>query len=83
MNGNVERAVKHMIIAAGQGEDDSIKTLMGAFKWGFVSNEDLAAALRAHQAAVDETKSPQREAAERFILEYAEGSCWRKLLERC
>ncbi len=30
---------------------------------GHVSKEDFAAALRAHQAAVDATKSPQREAA--------------------
>ena len=30
---------------------------------GNVSKEDFAAALRAHQAAVDATKSPQREAA--------------------
>jgi hypothetical protein len=30
-----------------------------------VSKEYFAAALRAHQAAVDATKSPQREAAEK------------------
>jgi hypothetical protein len=30
---------------------------------GHVSKEDFAAALRAHQAAVDATKSPQREVA--------------------
>jgi len=30
---------------------------------GKVSKEDFTAALRAHQAAVDATKSPQREAA--------------------
>ena len=53
--------MKHWIIAASQGDDDSIKTLMDAYKLGFVSKEDLAAALRAHQAAVDETKSPQRQ----------------------
>eukprot|EP00985_Skeletonema_marinoi_P012778 scaffold6259_cov75-Skeletonema_marinoi.AAC.6 len=62
-NDNEERAVTHYIIAATQGNDDSIKALMGAFKGGFVSKDDLAAALRAHQAAVDATKSPQREAA--------------------
>jgi len=31
-----------------------------------VSKEDLAATLRAHQAAIDATKSPQREAADEF-----------------
>ena len=65
-NGNYERAVKHWIIAATQGEDDSIKDLIDAFKEGFMAKEDLAAALRAHKAAVDATKSPQREGAEEF-----------------
>jgi len=65
-NGNIERKVKHLIIAANQGYDDSIKALMAAYRNGFVSKEGLAAALRAHKAAVDETKSPQREAAEEY-----------------
>jgi hypothetical protein len=65
-NGNIERAVKHWVIAATQGDDESIKMLMGSFKKGMVSKEDLAAALRAHQVAVDATKSPQREAAEEY-----------------
>jgi len=65
-NGNTEKAVKHWIIAASQGHDDSMKTLMRAFKSGMVSKNELAAALRAHHAAVDATKSPQREAAEGY-----------------
>eukprot|EP00984_Skeletonema_dohrnii_P014494 scaffold6090_cov129-Skeletonema_dohrnii-CCMP3373.AAC.2 len=63
-SGNTKKAVKHFIIAASQGHDLSIKALMEIFKEGYVSKDDLAAALRAHQAAVDATKSPQREAAE-------------------
>eukprot|EP00985_Skeletonema_marinoi_P027073 scaffold21642_cov73-Skeletonema_marinoi.AAC.3 len=62
-NGHTERAVKHFIIAAAHGHDGSTKALMKMFKEGFVDKDDLAAALRAHQAAVDATKSPQREAA--------------------
>ena len=65
-NGKTERAVKHWIIAATQGDDNSTKMLMIAFKKGFVEKDVLAATLRAHQAAVDATKSPQREAAERI-----------------
>ncbi len=65
-NGNIDRAVKHWIIAAKQGEEKSIKLLMLAFKDGFISKDLLAATLRAHQAAVDATKSPQRETAPRF-----------------
>eukprot|EP00985_Skeletonema_marinoi_P016387 scaffold8797_cov83-Skeletonema_marinoi.AAC.2 len=66
-SGNIERAVKNFIIAATQGHDGSIKALMEKFKEGFVSKDDLAAALRAQQAAVDATKSPQREAADAYV----------------
>ena len=63
-NGNIERAIKHWIIAAKLGDDRSIKCLMEAFKLGCLSKEDLTAALRAHKAAVDATTSPQRNIAE-------------------
>ncbi len=65
-DGNIERGLKHLLIAAGQGLDESITMLMELYKkgQGYVSKEDLTTALRAHQAAVDATKSPQREAAE-------------------
>ena len=63
---NKERAVKHLIIAAKLGHDSSIKSLMDAYRGGFVSKDDLASALRAHHAAVDATRSPQREAAEEY-----------------
>jgi len=66
IDGRHERGVRHSIIAATQGNDDSLKFLMHAFRSGMISNEELAAALRAHQAAVDATKSPQREAAEEY-----------------
>ena len=63
-NHNSERAVKHFIIAANLGCDLSIKELKEGYARGIVRKEDFAAALRAHQAAVDATKSPQRDAAE-------------------
>jgi|SaaInl74LU_5_DNA_1037368.scaffolds.fasta_scaffold16801_2 hypothetical protein len=65
-NGRTERAVKHLIIAASLGHDDSIKFLMNKCRSGGISKDDLAAALRAHKAAVDATKSTQREAAEEY-----------------
>uniref|UniRef100_A0A7S2LHC7 RING-type domain-containing protein n=1 Tax=Skeletonema marinoi TaxID=267567 RepID=A0A7S2LHC7_9STRA len=64
VDGRIDRAVKHWIIAANLGDDDSIQTLKGCYARGEVSKEEFAAALRAHYAAVDATKSPQREAAE-------------------
>ena len=63
--GNFGRAVKHWIIAATQGGDDSIHMLMEMFKLEFVSKEELTVALRAHRAALNATKSSQRDAANR------------------
>jgi len=68
-NGRIERAVKHWIIAANLGDEDSIQRLKQCYADGEVSKEEFAAALRAHHDAVEATKkamkSPQREAAER------------------
>ena len=66
-NVNMERAVKHLIIAAKQGFDESIKSLMDFFKEGYVSKENLAATLRAHKAAVDATRNSQRDTGEKMV----------------
>jgi hypothetical protein len=63
-NDRSDRSIKHIIIAANLGYDKAIQALKGCYKNGLVSKEDFAAALRGHQAAVDATKSPQRDAAE-------------------
>ena len=63
-NDRMDRAIKHWIIAATLGHDASLDALRNGFRTGLVSKEDFASALRAHQAAVEATKSPQREAAE-------------------
>ena len=63
-NKRFERAVKHFTIAANLGFDGSLETLKEIYPVGYISKEDYADALRGHQAAVDATKSPQREAAE-------------------
>jgi hypothetical protein len=67
-NGRLERAVKHIIIAAKLGETDSMKALWEYYKHGHghVNKEDLNVTLRVHQAAIDAMKSPQREAAKAF-----------------
>ncbi len=62
-NGRYERAVKHYIIAAKMGLDDSLEMLKNIYREGLVSKENFASALRGHQAAVDATKSPQRKVA--------------------
>ncbi len=68
-NGNIERAVKHYIIAAKLGLDVGLGAVKKGFVKGVVSKEDYAAALRGHQAAVDATKSAQRDVAQMFFDE--------------
>ena len=65
-NNNADRAVKHWIISATQGDDLSMKTLMEKFRDGCVSKEQLDATLRAHHTALNATKSPQRFAAKKY-----------------
>eukprot|EP00986_Skeletonema_menzelii_P002601 scaffold709_cov142-Skeletonema_menzelii.AAC.2 len=62
-NGRVDKAVQHFIIAAKLGDDRSLENVRDLYKAGHVSKKDFAAALRGHQAAIDATKSPQREEA--------------------
>ncbi len=69
-DGRVDRAFKHWIIAAKLGYDDVLDLIKEGFMDGFVKKEDYAAALRGHQAAVDATKSKQREEANAFLDKY-------------
>jgi len=71
-NGRIERAVKHYSITASLGYDDSLEDLRECYAEGSVQKEDFAAALRAHQAAVDATKSLERDVAEAFYAENKE-----------
>ncbi len=69
LNGRYDRAIKHFIIAASQGDDCSMENLTQMYiRESLISNEDLAATLRAHQAAVDATKSPHREEADSYVF---------------
>ncbi len=62
-SGKIERAMKHYTIAARLGYDDALDKVKRGFQVGLVSKEDYESALRGHQAAVDATKSQQREKA--------------------
>jgi TPR repeat protein len=61
--GNMNRAVKHFMIAAGAGEDDSLKAIRDCFMHGHATKHDFERALRAHKEAKDDMKSDQRDAA--------------------
>ena len=67
-NGNFDRSVKHYIIAANLGFEDSMKELWKHYSAGNITKEDLESTLRAHKAAIDAMKSRQREAAEKFWI---------------
>jgi uncharacterized protein YqfA (UPF0365 family) len=60
----MERAVRHFIIAANLGYDKSMKALWKHYSAGNITKEDLDATLRAHHAAIDATKSEQRDRAD-------------------
>jgi hypothetical protein len=68
-NKRYERTWEHFIIAAKLGLDKALEQVKKGFQMGIVSKEDYEASLRGHQAAIDATKSVQREAAYAFWAE--------------
>jgi tetratricopeptide (TPR) repeat protein len=69
-NGNIERSVKHFIIGANLGDENSMKALWKHYSAGNITKDDLEATLRSHHAAIDATKSEQREEAEKVGTEH-------------
>ena len=55
--------MKHYIIAANLGFDQSMKMLWTMFKDGNITKEELDATLRTHQSVLIAMKSQQRDAA--------------------
>ena len=64
MNERYERARRHFIIAANLGCNESLTNLRLLYTHGHASKEDYADALHAYKAAVDATKSSERDKAE-------------------
>ena len=62
--GNKERALKHFIIAANIGCDESMQLLEEEYNNGNITKETFDASLRGYKSAIDATKSSQREAGE-------------------
>jgi len=58
-NGNIGTAMKHYMIVARAGYDESLKKVGKGYKEGHVTKDDYAKTLR-YQASVDEMKSEQR-----------------------
>ena len=68
--GNTGRALKHWMIAAGAGHNDSLEHIKQMFMNGHAMKDDYAKALRAYQANLVEIKSPQRDEAAAFDDNY-------------
>ena len=60
---NWDRAIKHYMIAAGGGLDNSLKTIQKLYSNGHATKEDYSQALGAYQAYLSEIKSTQRDKA--------------------
>ena len=68
--GNMERALKHFMIAVGDGYNDSLENIKVLFMKGHATKEDYAQALRAHQAYMDEIRSDPRDKAAAFAEKF-------------
>ena len=71
-NKNMDRAAKHWIIATKLGLKESLQRVKDLYEAGYVSEEDFSAALHGHHAAIDATKSPQREDAAEIMRQVVE-----------
>ncbi|KAL7529179.1 hypothetical protein ACHAXR_002832 [Thalassiosira sp. AJA248-18] len=65
--GTMNRAMKHFMISAGFGHDESLREIQRGFSHGHVTKDDFEKALRAHKESKDEMQSDQRDAARHFI----------------
>jgi len=68
--GNLDRALKHYMIAIKSGQGESLKSIQKMYKHGDASREDYMKALQLYQEYLGEIKSDQRDkaaaASERF-----------------
>ena len=61
--GNMNRALKHFMIAGGVGSNQSLKSIKQMFTKGHATKDNYAKALQAYQAYLDEVRSDQRDEA--------------------
>ena len=62
----MDRAMKHWMIAAKSGCNDSLKEVGKGYRAGYITKDEYASTLRAHQTSQDEMKSEQRKVAESY-----------------
>jgi hypothetical protein len=69
-DGNMDKATKHSIIAAGFGHAKSLVNIRFAFRNGFATRDDYEKALRAYHEHIEAVKSDQRDEAAAFHDRY-------------
>ncbi|KAL7551398.1 hypothetical protein ACHAWF_015522 [Thalassiosira exigua] len=62
-NGNVDRSMKHWMIAASAGDEKAAMELQKAYRVGHLTKDDFVRTLRAHKQSYDQMKSDQRDTA--------------------
>jgi len=66
MYGNYERAVRHYLIAAKQGDKVALNYIRDIFMGGVATKQQYAEALKGYQESVEEMKSPDRDWANKI-----------------
>jgi len=61
--GNVDRAIKHFMIAVKGGFSESLRSMKLLYSNGYATKDDFTEALRSYQAYLNEVKSAQRDKA--------------------
>ena len=61
--GNMQRALRHYMIALEDGYSDSLKNIQKLYSNGHTTKDEYTQALRAHQKYLQEVKSIQRDQA--------------------
>ncbi|KAL7523371.1 hypothetical protein ACHAXR_000148, partial [Thalassiosira sp. AJA248-18] len=61
LTGNMNRAMKHFMISAAFGNDDSMEKIQSIFSEGYVTKDDFEKALRAHKEFKDEMQCDHRD----------------------
>ena len=68
--GNMDRAVKHFMIAVRGGYDGSLDTIKKMYSKGYATKEDYTKALQVYQEYLDEIKSKERDEAAAYSEDY-------------
>ena len=68
--GNMDRAIKHCMIAVEFGNNESLKTIQQMHKDGYATKQHYANALRVYQAYLGEVKSDDRDKAAAYDEQY-------------